>query len=164
MKPVHWLFSVSVALFVSGLAFVVISAGAQRKSPPPQPAAVELTPVASVKQIMTAIVDPAANVVFDSVSTTIEAGRIEEKMPRTDAEWDAVAASAAALVESGNLLLLGDRRIDRDEWTVQSQRLMAAGNAAIQATVARNAAQLFEAGGTLYESCDGCHRRYKRGS
>lgn len=164
MKPVHWLFVVSVGLFVSGLAFVIAGAGLRRQSVPAQPAAAELTAVASVKQIMTAIVDPAANVVFDSVSTTIEGGRTEEKMPRTDAEWEAVAASAAALVESGNLLLLGDRRIDREEWTVQSQKLMAAGNDAIKATAARNAAQLFEAGGTLYESCDGCHRRYKRGS
>jgi hypothetical protein len=164
MKAVHWLFLLSVALFSSGLAFVVAGAGLSRQNAPAPPAAAELTAVASVKQIMAAIVDPAANVVFESVSTTIEAGRTEEKMPRTDAEWEAVAASAAALVESGNLLLLGNRRIDRDEWTAQSQRMMAAGNAAITASTARDAAQLFEAGGSLYESCDGCHRRYKRGS
>ena len=32
----------------------------------------------------------------------------------------------------------------------------------LSATQAKNAKELFAAGGTLYESCDNCHRKYER--
>lgn len=164
MKPVHWLFLLSILLSVFGLVVLVVGVSTLRDRPAQPSAPSDLQPVASVKQIMIAIVDPAANVVFNSVSTTVTNGKTEEKMPRTDAEWEAVAASGAALIESGNLMLVGQRLVDRNDWVAQNRKLMEAGTAAIKATEARDAERLFEAGGTLYESCDGCHRLYKRTS
>ena len=72
-----------------------------------------MTPVATVKQIMAGITMPAAYVVFDSVATIVSAAGTEEKQPRTDEEWAAVGAGAAALIESANLLLMGDRPVDQ---------------------------------------------------
>ena len=47
MKPVHWLFVLSMGFFVSGLAFVITSAGQIRQETPTPPIADSLTPVAS---------------------------------------------------------------------------------------------------------------------
>ena len=108
MRIVHWLFLVSVALFVSGIGFVIAGARTARAAPAvaagPAP-----TPVASVKQIMKEIVGPSAKTVFDAVSTTVSFAGVEERQPRTDAEWEAVGSSAAMLIESGNLKSVIDR-------------------------------------------------------
>ena len=156
MRIVYWLFVVSAALFVSGIGFIVAGARTtQRAAPVEAPA---LTPVASVKQIMNGIVQPAANVVFGSVGTIISAAGIVEKAPKTDEEWAAVGSSAVALVESANLLVIGDRAVDREDWVKMSRALAEAGMAALKATEAKSTEGVLSAGATVNESCDNCHR------
>ena len=121
-----------------------------------------ITPVASVKQIMDGIVAPAATAVFDSVGTIVDATGIHEKQPSTDAEWAAVGASAAALVESANLLVVGDRAIDRQDWVTMSKALADSGMLVLKATQAKDPMGILEAGETLNASCDSCHQRYQR--
>jgi hypothetical protein len=159
---VHWLFVVSVALFVSGIGFVVAGARAAREAPVVQ-AAIVTTPVASVKQIMKGIVAPAATTVFNSVSTTVSFKGTEEKAPHTDEEWEQVGNSAAALIESGNLLLMGSRAVDKGEWVKMSQALIDAGRVALKATEAKSAEGVLGAGEAVNTSCDNCHRKYQRG-
>lgn len=164
MKTVHWLFVVSIALFVSGIGFIVAGGRAARQAPAVDRASASLTPVASVKQIMKGIVGPAANVIFNSVSTTVTVKGTEEKAPQTDEEWEAVGNSAAALIESGNLLLIGSRAVDKGEWTRQTQALIEAAKISLKATQAKNAEQLLASGEAVNMSCDDCHRTYQRGS
>lgn len=163
MRIVHWLFVVSAALFVSGIGFVIAGARAARAAPVvdagPAP-----TPVASIKQIMKGIVAPSATSLFNSVSTTISFSGIEEKQPRNDEEWEAVGDSAAALIESGNLMLLGSRVVDTGDWVTMTQALIDAGKTALQATEAKSADQLLASGEAVNTSCDNCHRKYQRGS
>jgi hypothetical protein len=121
-----------------------------------------LTPVASVKQIMNGIVQPAANVVFGSVGTIISAAGIVEKAPKTDEEWAAVGSSAVALVESANLLVIGDRAVDREDWVKMSRALAEAGMTALKATEAKSTDGVLSAGAAVNESCDNCHRKYQR--
>jgi len=154
------LFTVSALLFVGGIGFVVAGARALRRPAPSEAAA--LTPVGSVRQIMRGIVDPAATTVFGAVSTTVTAAGVEEKAPATAAEWDAVADSAAALAESGNLLLVGSRVVDEGEWTTISRRMIDAGRKALVAAEAKNAAEIFASGEVIYETCDTCHNKYRR--
>lgn len=160
MRTVHWLFVVSAALFVSGIGFLVVSARTAQR-----PAAVVqapvMKPVASVRQIMQGIVGPAAKVVFESVSTTVSFEGVEEKAPKTEAEWEAVGNSAAALVESANLMMVGNRAIDAD-WTKISQALADAGVVALKAIEAKNAEALLASGEAINESCNACHRKYSR--
>jgi hypothetical protein len=164
VRTVHWLFVVSVALFLSGLAFVIAGARLARAAPnaAPAPASDAVTPVASVKQIMKGIVGPAAQRVFDSVGTTVTRNGTEEKAPRTDEEWEAVGNDAAALIESGNLILMKGRAIDNDEWFKMSQAMVEAGKAVLRATEARSPDKVMETGGDLYETCDSCHKKYRR--
>jgi hypothetical protein len=102
--------------------------------------------------------------VFDSVSVTTTKDGTEERMPRTDAEWDAVGNAAAALIESGNLLLMPGRAVDAGDWVKMSQALMEASTVALEATKAKSVDQLFESGEAINESCDTCHTKYQRGS
>jgi hypothetical protein len=164
MKIVHWLFVLSVALFLSGLGFIVAGERAARRAPAVETAAISLTPVASVKQIMEGIVGPAAMVVFNSVGTTVSAKGTEEKAPHTQEEWDVVGNSAAALIESGNLMLMGSRAVDKGDWLKQSQALIEAGKVALKAVQDKNADQLLASGEAVNTSCDACHLKYQRGS
>ena len=164
MRTVHWLFALGAALFLSGLVFVVAGARLARQAPTAQSPGVALTPVATVKQIMEGIVGPAADRVFASVRYTDTLKGREEKVPRTDDEWRAVGNDAAALVESGNLLLVKGRRVDEGEWIRMSQAMIDAGQIVLRAAEARNPDKVLEAGEALNVSCDTCHQRYQRGS
>jgi hypothetical protein len=164
MKLVHWLFVVSVLLFVTGIGFVIAGARSARDAPNPRgsEAEVQLAPVATVKQIMGGIVGPAANVVFTSVSTTFDEKGADEHFPRTDQEWEAVGNSAAALIESGNLLMLGNRAVDRGDWLTMSRAMMAAGQDVLKAVAAKDKDMVLDYGDAVNVSCDNCHRKYQR--
>ena len=67
MRIIHWLFLVSVALFITGIGFIIASARGGHPGRHRPSRARRSTPVATVKQIMAGISMPAAYVVFDSV-------------------------------------------------------------------------------------------------
>lgn len=161
MRAVEWLFAIGATLFVVGVGFVVVGARTARQAPVERPAPLAAR-IASVRQVMLAIVEPAANVVFDSVSTTVTKEGINEKAPGTDAEWESVGARAAALAEAGQLLMAEGRAIDRQEWARQAQAMVDAARQTIAAVEAKSPQAVFDAGGALYLSCDGCHQRYMR--
>src|SRR5688572_13664220 len=110
MRTVHWLLHVGVALFLSGIGFV--TDGARPTGAVTAVEAPVTIPVASVKQVMKGIMAPAALTVFNSVGTVMTTEGIEERAPKTDEDWEAVGNAAAALAESANLLMMGDRAID----------------------------------------------------
>ncbi|PYQ84790.1 MAG: hypothetical protein DMG03_09955, partial [Acidobacteria bacterium] len=68
-------------------------------------------PVATVQDLMLAMVDPSSDVVFEAVSTTISIRGQETKTPKNDHEWAVVRNNALTLVEAGNLLMMPGRRI-----------------------------------------------------
>ena len=161
MRTVHWLFGVSVALFISGIGFIIAS-GRTAQVEAAAPPAPSLPPVASVKQIMAGIVTPSAYVVFDSVSTIVDAKGVQENQPRTDEEWARVGANAAALIESANMLLIGNRAVDQEDWVKMAKAMADAGQIALKAAEAKSPEGILEAGETINHSCDNCHQKYQR--
>ena len=160
MRTADWMLLVSALLFISGIAFIV--AGARNVRPAnTAEAIVSMTPVADVRQIMVGIVAPAASVIYDSVATTVTAAGVDEKVPRTDAEWMHVANNAAMLAEAGNLLVMEDRAVD-DGWVKISRDLTAAATRALKAAEDRSPDGIIDAGGAINETCDGCHAKYQR--
>ncbi len=160
-RTVNWLFIVSVALFISGIGFVIASARTARSAAPVE-AAVTTTPVASVKQIMAAITGPSSSVVYDAVSTTVTAAGIKEVFPQNDEEWAVVGNSAAALAESANLLMTDSRAIDKGDWIKFSQQLVDTSKLALKAANDKSIDGILEAGGPINATCDDCHARYQR--
>jgi hypothetical protein len=160
MKTIHWLFLVSVVLFISGISFIVAAArtsgGAVPVSAPPT------TPVASVKQIMKGIVGPAATAVYNAVGETETSKGVERWAPKTDADWETVGNSAAALIEAGNLLLMGSRVVDRQDWVKLSRMMIDGAKQALTATQAKSADGVMASGEPINNSCDACHEKYQR--
>jgi hypothetical protein len=158
------MFVVSVLLFVCGIAFTIAGAREARTArPAAQTTAVDIAPVASVKQIMKAITGPATDAIFNAVSTSVTKEGIKETAPQNDAEWEALGNQAAALVESGNMILLGNRAVDTGDWVKITRSMIDAATMALRATQAKSTEQILEAGGKLNETCDNCHLKYKRG-
>jgi hypothetical protein len=170
---------VGVALFLVSLSFV----GGCRRLPQEsqQP---EYEPTATIKEIMLSIVDPSADVVWQSVQTSV-AATIDEKAPRTDEEWTNVRYGAIRLIEAANLLIMPGRHVarpgdrseaanvelepeqmealinkDRAAFYGRAKALHDAGVAALQAIDARDAKVLFDVGDRIEMACENCHTQY----
>ena len=75
----------------------------------PSPPAFE--PTATVREIMSAIVDPSADVLWDAVEVEATLAGTRKKAPATEEEWNLLGRHAIALVETSNLLLIPGRRV-----------------------------------------------------
>lgn len=160
MRTVNWFFAVSVALFVAGIGFVVTGARAARDVP--ARSGPDVAPIATVAQIMAGMVQPASETVFNAVSTSVTEKGVEEVMPRTDAEWAAVATGGALLAEAGNMMLLDGRAVDQGEWVAMSKALTVAAGDVLKAVSAKDPEGVLNSGSEVYVACDNCHMRYWR--
>jgi hypothetical protein len=137
-----------------GLAASMLVAGCDRdpasspRSNNDETAAIE--PLATVRQVMLGITIPASDVVFLAAAET----------PADDAAWEKVAASALAVAESGNLLLMKPRAVDADDWRQYARALIEAGARAAEAAQAQNADTISAAGDDMYNVCEQCHAKY----
>jgi hypothetical protein len=89
------------------LALAACSRAPQAPLPPPPP----FKPSTSIQDLMTALIDPAADALWDAVSTEVSSKGSEEKHPRTEEEWLAVRRNAVALLEAGNMLMINGRAV-----------------------------------------------------
>src|SRR5687768_4593627 len=78
-------------------------------------------PVATVDEVMDAIIIPASETVFDAV--VYENGALVQS-PRTDDDWFRVRMGALAVAEAGNLLMLPGRAKDAGEWVTFSRAMI----------------------------------------
>ena len=144
-------------------------------------------PAASIQDLMTSIVDPSADALWEAVSTEMTGKGTEEKQPRTDHEWLAVRRNAVALLEAGNLLMMTGRAvthggkatedahvdgvsspqqvrqsIDANPALYQASALQlhAAAAQALAAVDARDTARLLVAGEKLDHACESCHSAF----
>lgn len=117
-------------------------------------------PVANVKELMAAVIEPAADLYWDAVGTVDDSTGSTSFGPETAEEWAAVRNNAMVVAESGNLLMMDPRARDRDQWMVLSRAMVEAGKQAVAAANARDTAAVFNAGAVLYESCSRCHAVY----
>jgi hypothetical protein len=136
---------------------------------------------------MDGIIDPAADVLWDSVAYIATPKGIEDRQPRTDDEWKTVRNSAITLIEAANLLSMPGRsvaaaraptvappalgelshaeiqqRIDtsHDAFRQFARNLQDAALKALAAITAKDAQGLMDAGGTIDEACEACHVTY----
>jgi cytochrome c553 len=114
----------------------------------------------SLQQLMEWVIDPNADVVWDSVKSISNAKGTTEIYPKTDAQWEAVRNSAATLIEAGNLLKVEGRAKDNKQWMEYSQALSNAAAGTLKAAQAKNKDALFDAGGDIYSACKSCHDKY----
>ena len=116
--------------------------------------------VADVRQLMAAVIEPAADHYWDAVGTIEDEKGTTAIAPKSPAEWDAVRNSALVVAESGNLLMMASRARDLDAWMMLSREMIAAGRRSVQAAESRDPAAVFDAGAALYDTCTNCHAKY----
>ena len=116
--------------------------------------------VADVKQVMSVILEPAADTYWDAVGTVSDTTGTTEIAPKNAEEWAEVSRAALVVAESGNLLMMEGRARDRDQWMRLARQMVDAGVKAMAAADSRDPAKVFEAGGDLYEVCTACHAAY----
>jgi hypothetical protein len=163
MRSVVWLFFVSVLLFISGIGFVIAAGRTVKFAPQAEaPAVSAAPPVATVRHVMAGITMPAAQFVWDSVSTIVDDKGVTENVPRTDDEWAKVAANAAVLTESANMLTAGGRAIDTGDWVKFATALADSGKKALGAAEKKDVEGILAVGEEINRSCDACHERYLR--
>ena len=168
-----------VVLAVSTLLFA-LACDTQSGS---QPSAYE--PTATIKDLMDSIVDPSADVIWESVSQTVDSSGTVDRMPRTDEEWAEVRRAAIRLAEGANLLLIPGRHVarphekseapgielepeeiealinnDKLTWTRHTKDFHKLSVEILQAIDARDPHKLFELGGPLDKTCENCHVQY----
>ena len=136
---------------------------------------------------MDGVVDPSADVLWDSVAYIATTERIEDRRPRTDEEWKTVRNSALTLIEATNLLIMPGRRVagphkpadpppgdgelnhdeiqqridsTHDSFNAFARGLQDAGLKALAAIDNRDPQGLMDAGGIIDEACEACHVTY----
>lgn len=135
------------------LAVCAFGCGSAPEPPPYQP-------VADVKTLMAAIMEPAAEVYWDAVGVIVDEKGEQHIEPSTVEEWDAVRNAAYVVAESGNLLMMPTRAADGGEWMAASRLMIDAAQKAIRAAEARDPAAVFDVGAEMYDSCTNCHAKY----
>ncbi|WP_028311471.1 hypothetical protein [Derxia gummosa] len=145
------------------------------------------TPVATVQELMQGFVDPTADTLWESVSTTVTKAGVEEHRPQTDAEWHELSLLAMRLAEAGNLLALPDRKVAREGKALEDAHVKATLDAAaiqqridaepevfaghgralrdtallLRAAIdAKDVERFIEVGARLDQACEACHQRY----
>jgi hypothetical protein len=114
-------------------------------------------PVASVDDVMDAIVIPSSQALFDSV--VYVNGELTQS-PKTDDEWNQLRMQAIAVAEAGNLLLMPPRARDSEDWLKLSNALTDAAMRVEQAADAKSIDLMLQTGGELYGACTACHEKY----
>lgn len=166
------------------LAFGLALAGCSRQ---PEAPATPFKPTASIQELMKALVDPAADGIWESFSTTVTKEGIEEKRPQTDEEWAVVRHHAITLIEASNLLLIEGRKVahpgqklddegtpglltapeieqgiakDRAGFIAAAQVLHDTGVKVLAAIDTKKPAAVVEAGGYIEAACEQCHAKF----
>lgn len=133
---------------------------------------------ASIREIMDAEIDPAADALWESVAVI----NGEQKQPHTPEEWQAVRRNAITLIEATNLIVMDGRRIapagahytdeadpellqkrleaNRAPFIGMAEALRGVSVKMLDAIDAKDADRLFDLGSDLDEACEACHLAY----
>ena len=114
----------------------------------------------TTRDLMAGMIDASADALWDSVGTIWDENGENHWEPETDEEWLAVTGAAMSLIESGNLLMLGDRARDTGQWMAYSQEMIDAAAVALEAAQARDPERIFDSGEVVYNACNNCHSIY----
>lgn len=171
---------------VAVVCSVLIAVSCQTKpaepAAPPQP---PYTTTATIKDIMLHIVDPAGDMVWDSVSTVIDKGGLHETVPTTDEDWGKIRNGVITLIEASNLLMIPGRAMARPGeksvapgvelepaemeelvkkdpagWQQRARALHDISLEVLKIVDAKDAKKLFDIGEDIDKACENCHRQY----
>ncbi len=115
--------------------------------------------VMDMHHLMIWVLEPPADVLWDSAGYIITDEGERDLSPTTDEGWQHVALNAATLAEAANLLLLPERSLGPD-WDEYARGLITASKGALTAAENQDSQALFDAGANIYQVCLACHNQY----
>jgi hypothetical protein len=140
---------------------------------------------ASIKDLMDAIIDPSADVLWGAVGTVVDEEGEHESIPKTPEAWLDLRRAAIRIVEGANLLMMPGRdaapvgtksevpgvelepaqiaaliKKNRKSFDAYARSLRVIGLQALRATETKNAESLIEIGGRMQDLCESCHRKF----
>jgi cytochrome c556 len=185
MRTSFLLIAATFSLFAAGLMAQTAKPAAPKPAaaaPQARPATAGYRPSATVKEIMDYIVIPSSEALFNAVGSTTGPNGVEDKAPKTDADWEAVRQRALLLAEAGNLLMVPGRHVaspkDKSKnpgselepaqmdalvaknpalFAQKAAGIRAAALIALKAIDAKDVEGLSNAGGDIDEACESCH-------
>ncbi len=143
-------------------------------------------PTATIQQIMSSIVDPNIDFVWNSVATISTKNGIEEKSPHTDEEWAEVKKHALTVLEASNLLVIDGRKVaeegantssagstelqaleiqkliktHKSEFNQRAFGLHEAMQLVVNAIDKKDTEELIRTGGLVDRACENCHLQF----
>ena len=120
-------------LAVAPLLFVAAHANEAQ-----EPAPIPFEVVTDIRQTMEYILEPAAEVVWDSAGAVISEAGEQDLSPETDEGWTKVLNASALLAEGGNLMMIPGRSAGPD-WNQHAKRMTVAAKQAMDAAEATHA-------------------------
>ena len=179
-------FVAGLSLASFGLAILMLAASpslavAQKKATAPKDRQGQST----VKDIMDAIVDPSADVIWGAVGTVVDETGTHESSPKSDEDWANMRRAAVRIIEGGNLLAVPGRdvalpgtksetpgvelepaeiatiiRNKRKIFDAFARALRGLGFEVLAASEKKDAASLIEIGGRMQDVCESCHQTF----
>lgn len=144
-----------------------------------------LMPVATLQELMLAVIDPNIDPIWNSVTTVITKEGEVDKKPQSDEEWKVLRNHALTLIEVSNLLVIEGRPIaapgsntsthetefgpkeikaaidaNRKDFIKRSQALQEGAKLLLAAIDAKNPDDLVQAGGVVEHACEQCHTQF----
>jgi hypothetical protein len=148
-----------------------------------------LTPVLSVRELMTHIFNPTANLIFDAAVVDVSTTGTTTTIPVSDEDWQTVERGLLTLAETSNLLKV-PRKVapdyaaeepaepgtpapeltpaqiqakideDRGRWNKHADDLRSVAIASMTLVKTRDPEVLFKVGGDIDNACEACHLEY----
>ena len=106
-------------------------------------------PVVAIQDAMLALVDPSADAVWESVSTTITKKGEEVKQPRSDEEWNEVRLHTLRIIAGAALLQTDGIAVVRDGVKIEDTHESYLNEAGIAAAIAKDPSQFKAAAKSL---------------
>jgi hypothetical protein len=134
---------------------------------------------------MDAAIDPAADYMWESLGTEVDAEGVHEKRPQNDEEWKEERRRAVLLVEAANLLMMPGRKVakagekaenpevelgpeqiealiskDRPTFIKLAREFQQTAIEQLKAVDDRDIQEMLRTGGDLDTRCENCHKVY----
>jgi hypothetical protein len=187
MRTFHWLFPITIALFLGGVVTAQQgpgSTGDTTNQPPcalPTPLASKtpatdttgpatMAPKGYVKDLMNYMMMPSASGVWNAVATVTDQTGVHEIRPQNDDDWNRVIGAATELSEVPNLVMMAGRKrcvggevpaAFMTDFRRKAREVAEAANIALIAAKKHDVDALAEAGERIDVACDECHERYQ---
>jgi hypothetical protein len=171
-----------------GLAIATSTCSSSKPTPAPAQALWgEMKPVVSVKELMRDLLDPLADNIFDAVGSVIDEKGVQERSPKTEADWDKIRIGGVAMAEGSYLLkiprpfapagdlnnstgpdpselsptqILAKLEADPVEWNARIEALRNVGLQVIDIVKRKSVDELWDASQNLDDACENCHKSY----